>query len=163
VNPEDIRIDIATIHYGMKEQDPVQNIRFYNKYGMPPVALRHLFWAAVLQRRFTNASIAPLSTDKNSKFYLKDIEASHLVPRSFCESVLRVYAVDSEKSQAIQEAFRKTLDPILKGCGSHVSPSKIHDIPPGIVLTPSKTKRRCVEVYVSAFSPDCIVLRCNAY
>ncbi|KAJ3375121.1 SAM domain and HD [Allomyces arbusculus] len=111
LRPDDIRIDCSTIHYGMGEKNPVDNIMFYNKF------------------------------DINSKVHLKDTEASHLIPRSYCESVLRVYTTDPAKSQAVQRAFRRAVNPLLAECGSDASPSRLHNIPANLA-TPSRLKRR---------------------
>ncbi|KAI9189692.1 hypothetical protein H9P43_001125 [Blastocladiella emersonii ATCC 22665] len=112
LSEDDVRVDICTIHYGMKDRDPVSSISFYGKY------------------------------DLERKVPLKDTEASHLVPRSFCESIVRVYATDSDKSKHIQAAFRKAIEPLLHAIGSQASPSRLHNIPPTVDTTPVHLRKR---------------------
>ncbi|ORZ38135.1 HD phosphohydrolase domain-containing protein [Catenaria anguillulae PL171] len=109
---DDIRVDVASLHFGMKNQDPVQRLNFFGKH------------------------------DNSTKIPIKSTETSQLVPRAFCETVVRVYATNPEKVEVVQQAFRKCIEPLLREVGSEASPSRVRTVPAGSSANNTPRKKR---------------------
>ncbi|KAL7754222.1 hypothetical protein RI367_000203 [Sorochytrium milnesiophthora] len=81
LDEDDVRVSISLCNYGMKDKNPVDKIRFYNKYREAEQITDHI------ERHNT----------------------SYLVPQKYAELVVRVYATDPSKAQNVQRAFRQLM------------------------------------------------------
>jgi len=79
LSENDIIVEKLRINYAMKDQNPVDHIKFYSKYN------------------------------GNESFTIEKSVVSHLVPDQFEETVVRVYTRDTTKTKAIQDAFRSLM------------------------------------------------------
>ncbi|KAJ1986013.1 hypothetical protein H4R33_003607 [Dimargaris cristalligena] len=79
LNPDDIIVHWNKLNYGKNTQNPVDSIRFFNKFN-----------------------------DYQS-FTISRESVSYLIPVHFCEFAIRVYTRDVSKANTIQKAFRKLI------------------------------------------------------
>ncbi|KAG8865395.1 hypothetical protein FRB96_000285 [Tulasnella sp. 330] len=76
---DDVIIDFSTLHFGMKDSDPLEHVSFYGKGNM-------------------NVCL-PVRPD----------ESGYMRPERFQEVILRCYATDAGKRSQVQDAFRAVL------------------------------------------------------
>ncbi|KZP19123.1 HD-domain/PDEase-like protein [Athelia psychrophila] len=79
ITADDVIVDLTTMHYGMKEKNPLDFINFYSK-SMP-----------------------------NKCTSVKEGDVSMLMPISFAEVFLRVFTKDSQHFGVVQAAYREVL------------------------------------------------------
>ncbi|KAG8446280.1 hypothetical protein GDO86_013929 [Hymenochirus boettgeri] len=77
LKPEDFIVDVIQMDYGMKEQDPIKNVRFYCK------------------------------SDPQKAIKIKKDQVSQLLPEQFAEQVIRVYCkkIDDKSLEAAKRYF----------------------------------------------------------
>ncbi|KAG7096279.1 hypothetical protein E1B28_003727 [Marasmius oreades] len=73
---EDVIVDLTTMHYGMKDANPLKNVRFYNK------------------------------ANPNVSFRARDGDYSTLRPSVFAEHKLQIYSKQSKYCGVVQKAYR---------------------------------------------------------
>ncbi|EKM58979.1 uncharacterized protein PHACADRAFT_249122 [Phanerochaete carnosa HHB-10118-sp] len=76
---EQIIVDLATLHYGMKELNPLRYVKFYSK------------------------------RKPNRAKYAESGDISNIMPQAFAEVLLRVYTRDSRFMGLVQRGFRQVL------------------------------------------------------
>lgn len=77
---DDVIVDILTLNYGNKEENPIDNVRFYDKNDM-----------------------------KKEVFKLKRSQVSYLVPEQFEELNIRIFTRDRNKINQIRKSFIELL------------------------------------------------------
>lgn len=77
VSTKDILVNHLELNYAMRDQNPVDRVRFYSKY------------------------------QPNSSFVIASKTVSHLLPQEFLEKAIRVYVRDPTKVEATREGFQK--------------------------------------------------------
>ncbi|CAG8433581.1 10901_t:CDS:10 [Diversispora eburnea] len=77
LNEDDVIVERLKMNYGKKDKNPVDNVKFYDRYR------------------------------QNEAFNLSRSEVSYLVPEQYEEEIVRIFARDSSKVKQIQEAFRR--------------------------------------------------------
>ncbi|KAG8995501.1 hypothetical protein FRB94_009121 [Tulasnella sp. JGI-2019a] len=95
LTPADVIIDFSTLHFGMKERDPLEHVSFYGK-GNPNVCL-------------------PVRPD----------ESGYLRPERFQEVILRCYATDAKKRSQVQDSFRAVLANMPTELSEQDQPSEV--------------------------------------
>nr|CAG8441741.1 15563_t:CDS:10 [Entrophospora candida] len=80
LSKEDIIVHRCTINYSKSDQNPVDSVKFYNKYN------------------------------HDKAFGIPRNEISYLVPEQYEEVIIRVYSRTPEKLKPIQNAFRRLMD-----------------------------------------------------
>ncbi len=79
INKENIIIDTCECNYGMKNQNPVNNVNFYSKY------------------------------DKGKSININEEKITLLIPKKFSEKIVRVYSKDKNQVRQIYRAFKNLL------------------------------------------------------
>ncbi|KAF5353677.1 hypothetical protein D9758_008643 [Tetrapyrgos nigripes] len=80
LKPEDVIVDFSTMHYGMKEKNPVDNVRFYSK------------------------------RDLNKCYPAREGDYSSLRPTVYAETVLQVFTKDPDFFGVVQAGYRHVVE-----------------------------------------------------
>ncbi|RCH99623.1 SAM domain and HD domain protein, partial [Rhizopus stolonifer] len=80
----DVIVSFSSINYSMKENNPVDSIRFFSKFN------------------------------GQESFNISQEKVSYMIPRKFQDINLRIFTRDPSKMLAIQKAFRRYLSQITK-------------------------------------------------
>jgi hypothetical protein len=104
---DDVRVDFALMHYGMKEKNPLDSVRFYSKREPNSKPLFPVFGIPVHTCFFS--------------MFLESYKAergvySNLMPQYFAEHVLRIYTKKTNHFGLVQAGYRVVLATMQEKC-----------------------------------------------